>query len=787
MRIAALVLFFMVRLAEAQDTAGVGAVVLTVTDPQGRPVQGAEVCIRDSARCGRTDVRGESRFGELRPGPYRLEIRAELVPPFSTAAIEVRAGLDVLVDVELPKIDAPRDSISVTAAAFVAPEEVKNSGFLVPKEELLVAAGAQQDVSRFVQSLPGVVIGAADFRNDIVVRGGSPLENLFVVDNIEIPNINSFANFASAGGTGSILDAQLVQDVTFLTGGYPAPYVNRTSGVLQVTQREGTRDKFRSRIGLSDPGLGTILEGPLKQGRGSWIVSVRRSFLDAFTKDIGIGGVPVLYTFNGKLLYDLSPRDRVWLVSISGKDRIRLGAKQGRKITDENEELNNLDIRYRGWRSATGVNWQRLFGNRGVGLFGVTHSDASVGQTVKDLVRTGVPPAGADVERLIASSPEVFREASREAETTVKYDYTAYAGFLDKFQAGGSVKLFRIRYDAASPFGNDSRYSLVAQTNPFTLKRSFSAYQHAAYLQTSQNVGSRLSVTLGGRVDNYQYLQRTRFSPRAGLSLRLSDRLSLRASFGTYFQQPLFLFISAFPGNRALTPFRADHIVAGFNYVPRETLHITVEAYRKTYKDYPVSTQFPSLSLASVGDTFNVREILFPLTSAGRGRSQGIELLAEKKFGVRWFGQTNLSFSQARQGGLDGVRRPSTYDFPAVFNALGAYRFNDRWQVSARLSYLSGRPYTPFDPVLSTRQSRGIYDLSQVNALRTPAYFRLDVRAERTFTLRGQPLKVYVGAQNALNRRNIAGYSWSRRENRVLVNEQLRLFPILGFDWILRR
>ena len=131
--------------------------------------------------------------------------------------------------------------MTVTAPAFPPPEAVRNSAFLLNPRSVLKSAGALQDVSRYVQSLPGVVIGTNDFRNDIIVRGGSPLENLFVVDNVEIPNINTFANFASAGGTVSILDAELLQDLTFLTGGFPAPYTNRTSSVLQITQREGSR------------------------------------------------------------------------------------------------------------------------------------------------------------------------------------------------------------------------------------------------------------------------------------------------------------------------------------------------------------------------------------------------------------------------------------------------------------------------------------------------------------------------------------------------------------------
>ena len=279
----------------------------------------------------------------------------------------------------------------MTAPAFQAPVEVKTSGFVVAPREILKSAGALQDVSRYVQGLPGVAIGSNDFRNDIIVRGGSPLENLFVVDNVEIPNINAFANFASAGGTVSLLDARLLQDVTFLTGGYPAPYINRTSSVLQVTQREGNRKKFGGWATLGFAGAGAILEGPISSGKGSWVVSARRSFLDLFTQDVGFGGVPVVYSFNAKAVYDLTPRDRIWMVNIAGIDEIRLGLTDS---TDLEDQIANFDIRYDGWRSATGFNWQRTFGSRGVGLLGITHSEAKVGQQVKESDGAGRAPGG---------------------------------------------------------------------------------------------------------------------------------------------------------------------------------------------------------------------------------------------------------------------------------------------------------------------------------------------------------------------------------------------------------
>jgi len=774
-------LLFVCSLVWAQDTAGVGAVEGIVSGAEGSAAPGVEVCVAETGRCAQTGADGRFRIADLRPGSYVLALKAAGAAAASNAAVEVRAGLTAQVELKLAQLEAQRESVTVTASVFVEPEEIKSSSFLVTNEEVFKSAGALQDVSRYIQTLPGVVIGSDDFRNDIIVRGGSPLENLFIVDNVEIPNINAFANFASAGGTVGILDAALIQDTTFLTGGYPAPYINRTSSVLQVTQREGKRDGFGGRATLGFAGAGAIFEGPLAKGKGAWISSIRRSFLDLFTDDIGIGGVPAVYTFNNKVVYDLSPRDRIWGVSITGVDRIRLGAIQDKTL--DSAELNNLDIRYQGWRSANGFNWQRLFGSRGVGLLGVTHSEASVDQQVKDLVYNSVPPPGVSVEDLINTSPVVFRDNSREGESTIKYDLTSYAGMLGKLQAGGSVKIFRINYDIASPLGSDSPYSLDRTLNAFDLKRSFVTNQLGAYFQSSANVTKRLNLTWGGRIDRYSYLDRARFSPRVGLSYRITDKLSWRANFGSYFQQPYFVFLSAFAQNRDLLPWRADHYVTGFSYIVSPTLRVTVEAYRKNYKDYPVSSQFRTLTLASIGDTFDVREILFPLTSAGRGRAQGVELFVEKKFTDRWFGQMNVAFSKTRHAGLDGVMRPGSFDYTRVFNAVGGYRLTKNWELSARIAYLTGRPYTPFDIAESTRQRRPIFDLQRVNAERLPDYARLDVRLDRTFLVRDKPLLVFIGAQNVINRKNLASYSWDRRANTIQENEQIGLFPLIGMEW----
>ena len=580
----------------------------------------------------------------------------------ATDPILVRAGRDQRVEVTLPPATELTESVTVTATAVSAPDEVKTSSYLVTGAEISRSAGALQDVSRYVQTLPGVAIGSDDFRNDLIVRGGSPLENVFLVDNVEVPNINTFANFASAGGTVSILDSEMIRDVTFLTGGYPAPYPNRASSVLQIAQREGDRDHLRGMATVGFAGAGTVLEGPLgRQQRGSWIVSFRRSFLDLVTKDVGFGGVPVLYTFNARATYDLGPSDRLWAVNLSGVDNIRLGLTDARPPDDE---VFNFDIRYQGWRSASGVNWQHLFGSRGVGLLGVTHSEAHVDSTVKDLVRDGVPPAGIPADVVIGASPVIFEERSREGESTVKYDLTTSIPSVGRLQVGGSVKRFDIDYQTASPLGDDSPYSPVRGVNPFSLTGGLRAWQSGAYVQWSRDLSPRLNVTAGGRVDSYHFLDATRVSPRAGVSYKVTDRVTASASYGRYAQQPPFLFLAAFPENRRLAPIQATHYVGGVAYTPSPSTRVSVEAYRKNYSDYPVSTQFPTLSLANIGDTFNVQEVLFPLTSTGVGRAYGVELAAERKQTQRWYGLANLAFARAQHAGLDGTLRAGSFEYP---------------------------------------------------------------------------------------------------------------------------
>jgi hypothetical protein len=425
-----------------------------------------------------------------------------------------------------------------------------------------------------------------------------------------------------------------------------------------------------------------------------------------------------------------------------------------------------------------------VFGDRGVGLLGLTYSSQNVDTKYKDLLKYSSPVPPASLDELIANSPVVFSDNSALNETTLKYDYTGLLiGWARKVQLGGAVKRIASRYDTQQPFGFDNPYSPTPGGNTIALDTTTASYDVSGYGQGSWQPAAWLSVTAGARVDRYGYTAQTRVSPRAGAGVRLSDRVSWQSSWGIYYQQTSPLLLAAFPGNNTIDPLRADHYVTGIVFRPDNSLRLTAEGYWKEYRDYPVASQFPEVTLANIGDTFDVRESLFPLTSQGKGRAVGVELALEKQFTDRWFAQANLAFSKTRHAGLDGVMRPGAFDYPFVANFVGGYRLTDRWELALRFAYLTGRPYTPYDETASAAQHRGIYDLARINGLRAADYLRIDIRADRTIIAGPNPLIVFAGVQNLTNRRNFAGYSWDRVNGKVRFDEQQGIFPLVGMEW----
>ena len=490
------------------------------------------------------------------------------------------------------------EELEVRAASeFTQPPEVTTTSVTLNYDEIRRSPGALGDVTRLVQSLPGVVV-ANDQRNDIIARGGSPAENLFLVDGVEVPNLNHFAAQSTSGGPISMLNTELIDDATFLAGGLPAQHGNRLSSVLDVRLREGNRERSQTEFDMSLAGAGLIFEGPLGGGDGSWILSARQSYLGLLAGPFGLAAIPHTTNFQGKLVYDLDQRNRISFITLGGRDSIFFEVAAA-DLTDPSTD----EIDSGGWRMVNGLVWRRLIGKRGFGTLTVSDSHSTF--------RTDVRDATLDFA-------EVFRNRSTEGETTLRYDLTYDLGGAGFPKTGVSEKLFRTDLRVDQPLGTESPFSPnPSRVNALSIARNDFEQVTGSHAQISRSLGRWVDVTGGLRFDRFGYGGFNRVGPRGGLKLHLSPTVDLTASIGRHFQQPPLVFLAADSINAELEPIRSDHYVAGLSYVPRPDLKITAEAYWKRYGDYPVSAEYPSFSLANSGDIYGVSGLLFPMVSDG--------------------------------------------------------------------------------------------------------------------------------------------------------------------------
>jgi hypothetical protein len=186
------------------------------------------------------------------------------------------------------------------------------------------------------------------------------------------------------------------------------------------------------------------------------------------------------------------------------------------------------------------------------------------------------------------------------------------------------------------------------------------------------------------------------------------------------------------------------------------------------------------LTLANLGEIFTPNEVLFPIVSAGTGRSTGIEFSGEAQFSKAWFGRGNLSLARTRYAGTDGVLRDSAFDRRTTVHLTGGYRTEGAWTYTADFTWMSGRPYTPFDFAQSDAQRRPVYDTGHLLAGRLPSSTELDVRADWKKQWLGVESTVFVALLNVTNARNVAGYEWNRRTNALQTDREEGIFPMIG-------
>lgn len=716
---------------------------------------GAGVLILGTSTGTTSDAAGQFAIRGLAPGIYRVQVSYIGYQAKVQSDIIISPGKQVELQIELEPSAEVLSEVVVQPSYFSDNSVSPVSTQSLTNEEIRRAPGGNEDVVRAIAVLPGVVQTSAG-RNDLIVRGGAPSENLYVVDGHKVPNINHFGTQGATGGPLSFINLDFVRDITFSTGGFNAQYGDRLSSLLELKIEDGRTDRVGGKATISASQFGADLEGPLGR-KGSFILSARRSYLDFIFRSAGFGFVPEYWDFLGKATYHLDSNNKISFLNIGALDRVKFFNDTEDQRFDNSRVLGNSQDQY-----FSGVSWERLLKNavlrtsltRTLTDYRYEQADSLLNPVFSSDSREGETALGSDL--IVRLSPQTNLTVGTEAKTA---------------DLDGSMLLRNFE----SSFGD----SLVVPNTDWNQR----ATKSAAYLQLEHKISRTLTATLGGRWDYFDRIEKQHvFSPRAGLTYDITDKTIVSVSGGVYYQAPSYVWLTTNSSNRQLEFIRANQLVFGVERLLRSDTRIRLETYVKQYRNYPASLTRPYLVLANTGAGFGGADDGFSafgfddLVSRGRGVARGVELLLQKRLSeLRCYGIVSATYGKTEFKGVDGVPRPGLYDQRFIFNLTGGYQPTAKWEFSAKFRIGTGTPYTPYD-------SAGQQSAESYNTKRLPVFHSADLRMDRRWHYSSWTLVTYLDLQNIYSHENVQGYRWNEREQKVEASKSIGILPTIGIS-----
>ncbi|MAT40268.1 MAG: TonB-dependent receptor [Ectothiorhodospiraceae bacterium] len=717
------------------------------------PLIGANVLLVDTEIGAATDLEGNFLIERIPPGTYQVRISSIGYKPRIQTDVVVANARQVELRIGLESTAVELDEVVVEAEYFIETSDNPTSTQTLSYEEIRRAPGGFEDVVRAVAVLPGVAQPMSG-RNDLIVRGGAPSENLYVVDNLEVPNINHFGTQGATGGPLSFINVDFVRDVTFSTGGFGVRYGDKLSSVMRLKLKDGRTDRIGGKATISATQFGLNTEGPLP-GNGSFIFSARRSYLDFIFKAADFGFVPEYWDFLLGTDHNIDKNNEVKFLFIGALDNVNFFNDTEDKRFENSRVLGNAQDQY-----FSSVSWRHLFGS---------------GFMTFTLGRTYVDYSFLQSDSLL--NP-IFQSDSREGETSLRADGVFVIGDSRELSFGARGKYVKTLGEYVFPVAADTGLGFAPEAGAWDT----TAYKFSAYAQLKQGIFDDLSVIVGGRLDYFNLLDNpAAFSPRGAISYDFSQATSVTLSGGIYRQAPSYVWLTSNPINTRLEHIRVDQLVLGVDHLLRSDLRVRVEGYIKEYSDYPASTTRDYLVLANTGAGFGGGEEDFasfgfdPLVSDGMGIARGVEFLVQKRLSdIPVYGVLSVSINETEFTALDGVERPGAFDQRLILNLSGGYVFDGGWEASAKFRYGTGMPYTGF-------LADGSRDFANYNGERLPDFHALDVRVDKRWNFESWNLITFIDIQNIYNRENIQGYRWDVRNNKVeSTGGSIGILPSIG-------
>ncbi len=715
------------------------------------PLQGVTIKISGTEKQAITDSNGFYRIRGIETKSYTIEATSIGFKSQQKFDIEVTSGNTLEVNFDMEEEPVELGNI-IVKANFPKPVGSVNSVQSLNANEIIRYPGANFDMAKVVQSLPGVS-GSVGFRNDIIIRGGAPNENVYYLDGVEIPSINHFATQGAAGGPVGMLNVSFLDKVTLHTSAFPAKYDNPLSGVLQFKQRNGNPEKVQGNFRLSASEAAFTTEGPLgkKNGNTTFLASVRRSYLQFLFKLIGLPFLPDYWDYQYKVTHKPNKNNEISFIGIGSIDHFSF-LKPKDATLEQLAILDQIPLNSQ-ITNTIGITWRHAL-ERGYWQFVLSrnHLDNRADKFVNNDI-------GNEANR-------VLKYKSIEDENRLRYEINFPIGDV---QMNAGAQLISTNYNN-STYQRRAGYTAEYYTE-------FSMLRYGAFVNgTVKVLDDKLTVTGGVRTDGNNYMQEgsalgKNISPRLSLSYALAKGLNANASVARYYKLPTYTILGFKVNNQFVNKdvdyIRSDHFVGGLEWLPNSTTRITAEGFIKNYSDYPISVS-TGVSLANFGGDFGVfgNE---KIVSTGKGKASGFELLFQQRLTKNFYGIFSYTFYNSKFSGLDKKLIPSAWDNKHLVSFTGGYRFKHNWEVGVRFRLQGGAPYTPFDTYQSLENyyfiTQGVLDYTKINQLRLKAFHAADIRIDKKFNFKKWTFDLFMDIQNAYNNKNPTPSGFTLKRN----------------------
>ncbi|MCB2197183.1 MAG: TonB-dependent receptor [Bacteroidetes bacterium] len=714
------------------------------------PVPFANVVIFQTNIGSASNFDGEFKFTGVKPGFVKIQVSAVGFQTYISPELMVSNARTVNIEIPLVEANIQLDEVVVKPSAFRKTEESPVSLRVIGVQEIEKIPGANRDISKVIQSFPGVASTPAQ-RNDVIVRGGGPSENSFFLDDVEIPNINHFATQGASGGPVGIINVDFVREVNLYSGAFPANRGDALSSVIEFKQKDGNSEKLEVQGSLGSSEVALTFDGPLGE-KTSFIFSARRSYLQLL---FSVLDLPFLPTFNDaqfKVKTRFNKKNELTLIGLGAYDvsELNLNANE----TDLQKYILGFLPVNEQWGYTVGAVYKH-YREKSYGTWVLSRSYLNnYSYKYQD---------NKEVDSLLT-----FDYLSTEAENKFRYENTTRTDNGFKFNVGAGLEY--------AQYSNNTFRKDFVGLNPVITDYdvNLDLWKWSIFGQVSKDFyQKRLVLSLGLRSDANNYSSSMsnladQISPRFSASYKLLPDVSVNFNTGRYYQLPAYTTLGFSNGTgeflnkqNGIKYISVDHLVAGFEYLPTQQSFLSIEGFYKYYRDYPFSVN-DSIALANKGadfGTFGDEQVL----SIAEGRSYGVEFLARHKdlLGFNMVLSYTLVRSEFKEFD-DNLNFTSDYiasswDNIHLLNITATRDLKRNWQFGFKWRFVGGAPYTPIDKnktsIIAAWDARGqeYLDFTQFNTLRLDPFHQLDIRIDKQYYYKKWSLMLYLDIQNLYN------------------------------------